>query len=83
MFTLRPRLNQLLLLSLTLAALPAAHATCTRVYNGINVLDPYSAQISFGRVNLTSTYLQPVGTPLGTTIVDSATATGLNSETVL
>ena len=83
MFTLRPRLNQLLLLALTLAALPAAHATCTRVYNGINVLDPYSAQISFGRVNLTSTYLQPVGTPLGTTIVDSATATGLNSETVL
>lgn len=83
MFTLRPRLNQLLLLALTLGLLPTAEATCRRVYNGITVLDPYSAQINFGRVNLTSTYLQPVGTPLGTTIVDSATATGLNSETVL
>ena len=83
MFTLRPRLNQLLLLALTLVLLPTAEATCRRVYSGITVLDSNSAQINFGRINLTSTYLQPVGTPLGTTIVDSAAATGLNSETVL
>lgn len=83
MFTQRPRLNHLLLLTLTLAVLPTAEATCRRVYSGITVLDSYSAQINFGRVNLTSTYLQPVGTPLGTTIVDSATAKGLSSETVL
>ncbi len=83
MFTLRPRLNQLLLLLLTLSVLPAAHAKCKRVYNGYNVLDAYSSQITFGRVNLTSTYLQPVGATLGSTIVDSATAPGLNSETVL
>lgn len=83
MFTLRPRLSQLLMLLLTLTALPAVHANCKRVYNGNPVLDGYTAQITFGRINLTSTYLQPVGTALGTTITDSATATGLTSETVL
>ena len=83
MFTLRPRLNHLLLLVLTLGVLPAAQATCKRVYNGYNVLDSYSTQINFGRINLTSTYLQPVGATLGSTLVDSATAPGLNSETVL
>ena len=77
MFTLRPRLNQLLLLILTLTALPAVQANCKRIYNGNAVLDGYTAQITFGRINLTSTYLQPVGTALGTTITDSATATGL------
>ena len=83
MFTLRPRLSQLLMLLLTLTALPAVHANCKRIYNGNPVLDGYTAQITFGRINLTSTYLQPVGTALGTTITDSATATGLTSETVL
>ena len=83
MFTLRPRLNQLLLLVLSLCVLPAAQATCKRIYNGNNVLDGSSTQITFGRINLSSTYLQPVGTTLGSTIVDNATAPGLNSETVL
>ena len=83
MFTLRPRLNQFLLLALTLIAVPAAQATCKRIYNGNPVLDGYTAQITFGRVNLTSTYLQPVGTTLGSTITDGATGVGLNSETVL
>lgn len=83
MFTLRPRLNQMLLLLLTLMVLPAVQATCKRVYDGKSVLDANTAQITFGRINLTSTYLQPVGTALGTTITDGSTATGLNSETVM
>ena len=83
MFTQRPRLSQLLLLMLTLAVFPSVQANCKRIYNGNTVLDGNTAQITFGRINLTSTYMQPVGTALGSTITDSATATGLNSETVL
>lgn len=83
MFTLRPRLKKIFLLVLALIAVPAAQATCIKKYNGITVQDSNTAQITFGRINLTSTYLQPIGTALGSTITDSATATGLNSETVL
>ena len=60
-----------------------AEATCRRVYNGSQVYDGNSAQLTFGRVNLTSTYLQSVGTQLGSVVISPATAPGLNSETVL
>jgi len=72
-----------LLLSLGAGIAADAQATCTRVYNGSQVYDGNSAQLTFGRVNLTSTYLQPVGTHLGSVVVSPATAPGLTSETVL
>ncbi len=71
----------LLVLGATLGA--NAEATCRRVYNGSQVYDGNSAQLTFGRVNLTSTYLQPVGTQLGSVVISPATAPGLTSETVL
>ena len=81
--TLSRPLLSLLLLTLSAAVVPVAQATCTRIYSGVQVLDGNSAQLPFGRVNLTSTYLQPVGTPLGSVVVSPASAPGLNSETVL
>lgn len=76
------------LLTLTMAMTFAAvmtdvQAKCTRMYNGNQTRDAYSAQLNFGRVNLTSVHLQPVGTPLGTVVVSPASAPGLNSETVM
>ncbi|MDD0981561.1 fimbrial protein [Pseudomonas shahriarae] len=68
---------------LSMIMLPAAQASCKRIYNGYNVLDSYSAQIPFGRVNLTSTYLQPVGVPMGSVVVSAGSAPGLTAETVL
>lgn len=71
-------------LAATMAAVPApVWAKCTRIYNGEAVLDQNSAQIRFGRVNLTTADLQPVGTTLGSATVSPGTAVGINDETVL
>ncbi|SDU89700.1 fimbrial protein [Pseudomonas mucidolens] len=77
----RPLLS--LLLAFGAVVVSDAQATCKRIYNGIQVADGYSAQLPFGRVNLSSSYLQPVGTPLGSVVVSPAAAPGLTSETVL
>ncbi|MFJ2364013.1 fimbrial protein [Pseudomonas sp. NPDC087697] len=45
--------------------------------------DNNTAQLTFGRVNLTSTYMQPVGTPLGSVVVSAGSSPGLTAETVL
>lgn len=50
--------------------LPAA-ARCTRVSPAIDSgCDACGVGIGLGRINLTSTYLQPVGTPLGSSVFD-------------
>ncbi|MBC3378763.1 fimbrial protein [Serratia fonticola] len=50
--------------------LPAA-ATCTRVSPAIDSgCDACGVGVGLGRINLTSTYLQPVGTPLGSSVFD-------------
>lgn len=77
------RLLPFLLLFAGLLTLSEAQATCTRIYNGEQTTDGSSSQINFGRVNLTTTYLQPVGTPLGSTLVSAGNAPGLTPESVL
>lgn len=71
-----------LLISL-FTAITEAEATCRKTYNGDQTRDGSTAQLTFGRINLTSLYLQPVGTPLGTILVSPSTAPGLTSETVM
>ncbi|WP_024655939.1 fimbrial protein [Pseudomonas syringae USA007] len=61
-----------------------AQANCARTaggYNGWAVADGNSVQIKAGRINLTSSYLQPAGTPLATTITSANDPLGW--ETVL
>jgi hypothetical protein len=58
----------LLLLS-TLVLGSSAYATCTRVAPRIDSgCDACGVGIGLGKVNMTSAYLQPVGTPLGSSI---------------
>lgn len=66
------------------AFMPYAAALC-RQSNATNVGDTASAQIPFGRINLTDTYLQPVGSLLASTDVPPTafTAGGANAGTVL
>ncbi|WP_250547775.1 fimbrial protein, partial [Serratia marcescens] len=66
----------LALLALSLYGAPAALAQCTRVAPWIDSgCDPCGVGTALGRVNLTSTYLQPVGTPLGTSVFDLTSGT--------
>lgn len=66
----------LALLALSLFGAPAALAQCTRVAPWIDSgCDPCGVGTALGRVNLTSTYLQPVGTPLGTSVFDLTSGT--------
>ncbi|MFL1552221.1 fimbrial protein [Pseudomonas sp. D47] len=58
-------------------------ASCEQVYNGVQASGGSSAQITVGRINLTSTHLQPVGSSLGSALVSAASAPGLSAETVL
>ncbi|CAI8811120.1 fimbrial protein [Pseudomonas zeae] len=71
----------LLVVSLLWAA--QARAVCEQVYNGVQTSDGSSAQINIGRISLSSTHLQPVGSSLGSTLVSLASAPGLSAETVL
>jgi hypothetical protein len=77
------RYLHLALLALCASLANTAQAHCLRIYNGLQVQDNYSAQIPFGKINLTTTYMQPVGTPLGSASVAAAAAPGLSPETVL
>lgn len=64
------------LFALSLFGAPAALAQCTRVAPWIDSgCDPCGVGTALGRVNLTSTYLQPVGTPLGTSVFDLTSGT--------
>lgn len=64
------------LFALSLFGAPAALAQCTRVAPWIDSgCDPCGVGTALGRVNLTSTYLQPIGTPLGTSVFDLTSGT--------
>ncbi|WP_082428165.1 fimbrial protein [Pseudomonas endophytica] len=65
------------------SAISEAQATCRKIYSGIQTRDNNTAQLTFGRINLTSAHLQPVGTPLGSVVISPASATGLTSETLM
>jgi len=65
------------------AVISDAQATCSRIYSGIQTRDNSTAQLTFGRINLTSAHLQPVGTLLGSIVISPASAPGLTSETVM
>lgn len=72
-----------LLLAFGAVVVSDAQAKCTKKNSNNTVTELNSAQLPFGRINLSSTFLQPVGTPLGSVVVSPATATGLTSETVM
>ncbi len=63
------------LLALSLFGAPTALAQCTRSPRIDSGCDPCGVGTALGRVNLTSTYLQPVGTPLGTSVFDLTSGT--------
>lgn len=74
------------MMGLALASLLSASqalAQCEQLYHGVQTSDAGSAQISIGRISLTSTPLQPVGSSLGSVLVSAANAPGLSGETVL
>ena len=60
-----------------------AHANCTKVGNFL-ATDGTTAPIVFGKVNLTSLYLQPVGSLMGSAVVPPTSYTygGANASTV-
>ena len=84
-----PAVLRLALLTLTLWLLcaPAAQAVCTRnnaaQYPFAPLSDGGSAQFWFGRINLASTAIQPVGTMLGSAVASAAEASGINGDTLL
>lgn len=73
----------LLLVTLTLPLL--SHAACTEEHGLDSSSSGQSAQIPFGRINMTDPYLQPVGTLLASTVVPPTSYThgGANASTVL
>lgn len=60
--------------------LAPAHATCTRVNYTDAGCDSCGVGIGLGNVNITSTYLQPVGTPLATSVFRVSSASRYSSE---
>jgi type 1 fimbria pilin len=79
-------ISKLLLGGLALSSLfwpGPAWALCEQVYSGVQTSDGSSAPIPIGRISLSSTHLQPVGSSLGSALVGAATAPGLSAETVL
>ncbi|WP_069861767.1 fimbrial protein [Pseudomonas citronellolis] len=73
------------LLSCTLLGLPLlGHAACT-MSGKAQTEDTRTAQIPFGKINLTDTYLQPVGSLLGSALVPPTNYTygGATASTVL
>ncbi|MBB6155234.1 hypothetical protein HDC30_002457 [Pseudomonas sp. JAI115] len=77
------KLSMIGLMLVSLLGTSHAQAQCEQLYNGVQTSDGSSAQISIGRVSLTSTHLQPVGSSLGSVLVSAANAPGLSGETVL
>ncbi|MGO4744192.1 fimbrial protein [Serratia quinivorans] len=62
-------------LTISVLSVPA-QAQCTRVAPGIDSgCDACGVGTALGRVNLTSTYLQPVGTPLGNSVFNLTSGT--------
>ncbi|MDR0805394.1 MAG: fimbrial protein [Enterobacteriaceae bacterium] len=74
----------MLLLLLAGISLPAS-ATCTKKDSYAAGYDRNGAGIGLGRINVTSNYLQPVGTPLGSSIVNFGSIGGYKQgpDTVL
>lgn len=77
------QLSCLTVLVLGLGLSSTVHANCIRKKFVSMVEDTRSAGFPFGKVDLASSYLQPVGTPLGSATVAAAAARGLTPETVL
>jgi len=84
--TTRPIRRWLHCLSLVLGALtaPPAAAICT-ITGSSQTEDARTARIAFGRINLSSSYLQPPGTLLASIVVPPTNYTygGANAETIL
>jgi len=77
-------LTRMVFMLVGLLSCVAAQARCERSNSPYTpVLDAGSSQLRFGRINITSTILQPVGTILGSTVATAGNAVGINDETVL
>ena len=63
------QLFKLFLLLISIIVATASHARCERTYTALNASDSYATPLNFGALNLSSAYLQPVGTVLGHTVV--------------
>ncbi|WP_288440944.1 fimbrial protein [uncultured Pseudomonas sp.] len=77
-------LTKLLIVMLSLTLSMAAAASCTQT-GAAQTEDNRTAIIPFGRINITDTHLQPVGTLLGSVVVPPTNYTfgGANASTVL
>lgn len=73
---------QILVLLVTLTAVTTSYARCVRSYLGMSATDSNATPLDFGKLNLTSAYLQPVGSVLGHTVVPP-THRGIPLSTVL
>lgn len=60
---------QFLVLIVTLISVSTSYARCTRTYTSMNTADSYATPLEFGKINLTSAYLQPVGSIVGHLVV--------------
>ena len=60
---------QFLVLIVTLILVSNSHAICTRTYISMSALDSYATPLEFGKINLSSAYLQQVGSVLGHIVV--------------
>ena len=69
-----------LLMLLGLLSFTQAHATCTRKSSIDAGCDSCGVGIGLGNVNITSSYLQPVGTPLASTVFSITTAVRYSSS---
>ncbi|MHC8346671.1 fimbrial protein [Pseudomonas sp. RT6P73] len=78
-----PSLLVPLLMMLSVLWSAQAHALCEQVYNGLQTNDGSSAQINAGKINLTSTRLQPVGVLLASAVVSAVNAPGMSADSVL
>lgn len=70
----------ILVLILELSSLTNIYANCTRKSSIDAGCDSCGVGIGLGNVNITNAYLQPVGTPLGSTILNITTATRYSSS---
>lgn len=75
----------LIMLLLWLAFMPDSVARCQQMKGAMHAGDGMTAQIPFGRINLTDTYLQPAGSLLASTVVAPTAYTfgGAHAGTVL
>lgn len=80
-------LTRMVFMLVVLLSCAAAQATCVRSKNGeyplATIFDEKASKLSFGRINIASLALQPVGTILGSTMATAGNAVGINDETVM